>query len=143
MREVMEAVFHACLNRAGTNIGHYPDAVDRFMRLGLKAQSECRTTLEALAKVKNSRAVAFVRQANIANDNQQVINEARAGEVENQPNELLEGTHVTRLDAGAARKAVRGDSSLATVEAIDRPKSRPRARLTPAVTPGRVGRGLS
>lgn len=101
--KALEAVFHACLNRAATNLGQYPDAVDRYMRLGMKAQSQCRTTLEALAEVKNPRAVAFVRQANIANGHQQVINEARAGEVDNRPNELLEATHVTRLDAGAAR----------------------------------------
>jgi hypothetical protein len=34
---------------------------DPFLRLALKAQSQCRATWEAIAEVKNPRAVAFVR----------------------------------------------------------------------------------
>jgi hypothetical protein len=34
--------------------------------LALKAQSQCRATLETLAAIKNPQPVAFVRQANIA-----------------------------------------------------------------------------
>ena len=35
------------------------------MRLALKAQSQCRATIEALTNIKNPRPVAYVRQANI------------------------------------------------------------------------------
>jgi hypothetical protein len=35
-----------------------------YLRLGLKAQSQCRATLETLAAIKNPRPVAFVQQAN-------------------------------------------------------------------------------
>jgi hypothetical protein len=96
----LEAVFHSCLNHAVANMGHYPDAMDRYMRLGLKAQSQCRTTLEALAEVKNPRAVAFVRQANIANGPQQV-NNGRAEEAGSPPNELQEVIHGECMATGA------------------------------------------
>ena len=36
------------------------------LTLALKAQAQCRATLEALAEIKNPRPVAFVKQANIA-----------------------------------------------------------------------------
>ena len=36
------------------------------MRIALRAQSQCRATLETLAAIKNPSSVAFVRQANIA-----------------------------------------------------------------------------
>jgi len=39
-------------------------AIKRFSKV--VAQSQCRTTLEALAEIKNPRAVAFLKQANIA-----------------------------------------------------------------------------
>jgi len=38
-----------------------------------EAQSQCRATWEAIAEVKNPRAVAFVRQAYIAAGPQQVL----------------------------------------------------------------------
>jgi hypothetical protein len=46
------------------------------MRLALKAQSQCRATLETAAAMKNSQPVAFVRQANVAHGPQQVNNSA-------------------------------------------------------------------
>ena len=44
------------------------------LTLALKAQAQCRATLEALAEIKNPRPVAFVKQANITNGPQQVNN---------------------------------------------------------------------
>ena len=46
---------------------------ESFMRMGLKAQNQCRITLETLAQIKNPPAV-FARQANIAQGPQQVNN---------------------------------------------------------------------
>jgi hypothetical protein len=63
------------------------------MRLALKAQSQCRATLEALANIKNP-PVVIARQANFAAGPQQVNNSvnraarAHAGEnheIDNQP----------------------------------------------------------
>jgi hypothetical protein len=54
----------------------------------------------------NPAAVAFVRQANIANGPQQVNNEVdglHKREIENRQPELLEAEHGERLDIGASR----------------------------------------
>ncbi len=92
------------------------------MRLALKAQSQCRATLETLATIKNP-PVVFARQANIANGPQQVNNgtaaPARAENATITPNGLLETHPVTRLDTGTAGTAGGGDPALAAVGAID------------------------
>jgi hypothetical protein len=46
---------------------------EAFMRMALKAQSQCRATVETLATIKNP-PVVFARQANIAQGPQQVNN---------------------------------------------------------------------
>lgn len=72
----------------------YMSNLDIYLRLGLKAQAQAVRTIEALAEMKNPRSVAFVKQANIAN-NQQVNNGApsRAGETENQQSKLSGETY--------------------------------------------------
>jgi hypothetical protein len=47
----LDAVFTEMLRRAASNLGEYPDAVERYMRLAFKAQAQCRTTVEALGKL--------------------------------------------------------------------------------------------
>lgn len=49
--------------------------LDSYMRLALKAQSQCRTTVEAIAELKFPKSSTFIRQANIAN--QQQVNNGR------------------------------------------------------------------
>lgn len=115
----LEAVFHAMMNRAHVNLVSYPATAERFMRLGLKAQSQCRTTLETLAEIKNPRPVAFVRQANIANGPQQVNNGPRGEESESAPNEL-EGQHGYQVAAGTPPPSLGADKASATVVEIDR-----------------------
>lgn len=66
---------------------------DQYLRLALKAQSQCRCTIEALAEMKNPRPVAFVKQANIAAGHQQVNNgeasPAREKQRRRSPSKLL------------------------------------------------------
>lgn len=96
------------------------------MKLALKAQSQCRATLETLAAIKNP-PVVFAKQANIANGPQQVNNNADgfagAREIETKPNELLETGHEQWLDTGTARKTGASDQAMATVEAVHRPSN--------------------
>lgn len=68
----LDAIFHQLAQQA--NGSEYMDKMERYMRLAFKAQSQCRTTLEALAEVKAPKAVQFVRQANFAQGHQQVNN---------------------------------------------------------------------
>ena len=102
-----------------------------FLTLALKSQAQCRSTLEALAEIKNPRPVSFVKQANIANGNQQVNNtyasasghsgiNSGAGNFQTEPNKLLEADHGQRMDFGAQGKTGRVNQAVATVEAVHR-----------------------
>jgi|WetSurMetagenome_2_1015567.scaffolds.fasta_scaffold32360_3 hypothetical protein len=69
----LNAMFRELARRASLNMGEYLDASERYMRLALKAQGQCRATLEMLAAMKNP-PVVFARQANINNGGQQRVN---------------------------------------------------------------------
>ena len=106
----LASIFHECARRSALNMGTHQDAMERYMRLALKAQSQCRTTLEALVEAKHPKSVAFVRQANIANGHQQINNGGQQTEGEptnfaSRPNELLGVSDVAGMDAGAPRAA--------------------------------------
>ena len=123
----LDALFNNLSRRAALNLGEYRNAAETYLRLALKAQTQCRATLETLAAIKNPQPVAFVRQANIAHGPQQVNNAAaaeasRAGEFENQPNKVLEHQHGERLDFGAAGAAVGTDPQLEAVGTVHRPQ---------------------
>jgi hypothetical protein len=102
----LDAIFGNLARRARK--AEYLENLDRYTRLALKAQAQCRTTWEAIAEMKNPRAVAFVRQANIAAGPQQVNNTSapsgapsRAENTENPPTKLLEAKDGERLDTRA------------------------------------------
>lgn len=48
----LDAMFTEYGRRAMSNLGQYPDAVERYTNLATKAQAQCRTTIETLARVK-------------------------------------------------------------------------------------------
>jgi hypothetical protein len=69
----LNAVFCELARRAASNMGEYLNATETYLRLALKAQAQCRATLETLAAIKNP-PVVFARQANINNGGQQQVN---------------------------------------------------------------------
>lgn len=97
-----------------------------YMRIALKAQNQCRMTLETLATVKNPPV--FAKQANIAHGPQQVNNgtppsastPARAEKSQFAQNKLLEATHGEWLDTPTAGAASGTDPAMATVAPLDR-----------------------
>lgn len=102
---------------------------ETYLRLALKAQGQCRATLETLAAIKNP-PVVFAKQANIANGPQQVNNgtapHAHAREEKTiQPNELLtnEVQNGPALDSGRTSATSGTDKELATLEKIDGAKN--------------------
>lgn len=102
-------------------MGEYIQAAETYMRLALKAQAQCRATLETFANIKNP-PVVYARQANIANGPQQVNNGVGTSHASNQsspPNELLEAEHGKRLEPGTAGATIGGDPALEAVGAID------------------------
>jgi len=114
----LDAIFNELARRAALNMGEYINAMDRYLRLALKAQSQCRATLETLATIKNP-PVIYAKQANIANGPQQVNNGTVpahvGGETSIEPNKLLEHQHEQRLDTGTQGTTLGADSSMATV----------------------------
>ena len=101
--------------------------IEVFMRMAMKAQNQCRMTLETLASIKNP-PVVYVKQANIAHGHQQVNNGVSSDlfTEKNQilPNELLEVTEHEnkRMDSGASSTAGRTDPAMATMDKSRRRK---------------------
>ena len=97
--------------------------LEGFMRLSLRAQSQCRATLETLAAIKNP-PVVFARQANVTTGPQQINNGAavapRAQENESQQTQLSGGNHELLPNARAQGLAGRIDPAMATVGEIHR-----------------------
>ena len=128
----LDAIFNEMARRAALNMGEYLEATERYMRLALKAQGQCRATLETLAAIKNP-PVIFAKQANIANGPQQVNNEgfetntharARARKPRTAPDELLEGPQhgSTNMDDRAATTPAQGHPTVEALEPIHRPR---------------------
>jgi hypothetical protein len=100
------------------NIQEHMKNIDAFLRLALKAQSQCRATLETLAAIKNP-PVIFAKQANISSGHQQVNNgipPTHTGKNKFSPNELLEAHDgSTTLDTGTTGKTSIDDKAMAAV----------------------------
>lgn len=70
----LDVIFTEMARRAALNMGEHLQATETYMRLALKAQNQCRATLQTLGELKNPHQVAFVSQANISHGHQQVNN---------------------------------------------------------------------
>ena len=75
----LDAIFNGLAKRAAQNMGQHIGACETYLRLALKAQSQCRATLETLAEIKYPKAATFVRQQNVAYQ-QQVNNASSTGD---------------------------------------------------------------
>lgn len=129
----LQSIFVTLAQRAASNIGQYIGATETYLRLALKAQGQCRATLETLATIKNP-PVVIARQANINNGGQQQVNNgaapsagqtpAHAAKATPAPSGLLEQQHGQWLDSGAPSAAGRVDPHLATVGEVNRSADR-------------------
>jgi hypothetical protein len=70
----LDATITELMHRAWANAGEYPEAFQRYMGLALKAQSNCRATLEALAKMHQPRE-QVVRHVHVYEGGQAVVAE--------------------------------------------------------------------
>ncbi len=68
----LDSMFAELARRSASNMGEYIEASERYGRLALKAQSNCRTTLEALAKLHLPREQT-VRHVQVNDGGQAVI----------------------------------------------------------------------
>lgn len=132
----LQAIFMNLARRADSQ--QYLKQWEGYLRMALKAQNQCRMTLETLATIKNP-PVVIARQANINNGGQQQVNngsagvnasgtregvQARAENLRAAPTELLEASHEQGLDTGAAGAAGRTHPRLETVGAVNRAADR-------------------
>jgi hypothetical protein len=91
------------------------------MRMALRAQSQCRATLETLATIKNP-PIVYAKQANISNGPQQVNNGQvpQAGNFENQQSKLSGGRYELCENSGTQGIAGGVNPSVEALAAIDR-----------------------
>jgi len=95
---------------------------ETHMRLALKAQNQCRATLQALVQLKQPSQTTFVKQANIAQGHQQVNNLPEKNITPQ--NELLKNSYA-ELDNGTTTTPKGID---ATLEALGKINGRKNTR---------------
>ena len=119
----LQTIFNTLAYKASsqTNLTHW----SAFLTMALKAQSQSRSTIQALTELKYPKQATFVKQANITTGNQQVNNgnnlhstreHAHAKEKTIQSNELLENQKDEWLDRGTKSTTSGIDQNMATVE---------------------------
>ena len=121
----LDAIFNGLAQHAIN--ADYMDHLEKYLKLALRAQSQCRATWEAITSIKNPPVVGYVRQANIAQGHQQVNNTAVVGngaddqaqESAISRNELLEAGNEQRMDARASCEASQADQAMAAVGEVD------------------------
>ena len=110
----LQTMFTNLARRADCQQGRL-DNIETLLKLAFKAQNQCRMTLETLSNVKNP-PVVYARQANITSGPQQVNNGlTHATEKTITQNELLEDSHVKRLDGRTQGQTSRLDTHMETV----------------------------
>lgn len=119
----LNELFNTLARRAGNQ--EQLKNLETYLRLALKAQGQCRATLETLATIKNPPLV-IAKQANISHGHQQVNNggpttHAHAEKHINPQNELLEVQHGSeKMDTRATGEAIGADPAMAAVGEIYR-----------------------
>jgi len=107
--------------------------MEAYLRLALKAQSQCRTTVEAIAEIKYPKSATFIKQANIAG--QQQVNNGQADSRSSTPapahaheknitsaNELLTESSYAALDTRGAGTTIGTNTQVEALAAFHRAK---------------------
>lgn len=123
----LDTMFAALARRAKLTLDHHIDMGDKVLRLALKAQSQCRTTLETLANIKNPQPYIQHNRAQY----QQVNNGATlppealpARENQKQTNELLDALNAPeRLDFSATQATIQSHQDMEAVATQHRPQN--------------------
>lgn len=127
----LQATFTALSRRAAANVGLNVNVTDIYLKLALRAQGQCRATLETLAEIKNPRSVAFIKQGNFAQNQQ--INHGSATEPRTHeknsvaPNELLTDERLNNgksMDTGAAGAASASNPRMEALDGGHRPANK-------------------
>ncbi len=121
----LDAIFNKLAQRAVN--AEYLEHLDCYLKLALRAQSQCRATWETLAAIKNPPMMGYVKQANIAHGHQQVnnvpataIEAPRTREKKKPQNKLLGENDGERLDTRATGAAGGINPAMEAVGEINR-----------------------
>jgi hypothetical protein len=108
----LDSMFAELARRSAMNMGEYTDAADRYGRLALRAQANCRTTLEALTKLHQPREQT-VRHVHVNEGGQAVVADhfhSYRGERKNaETSEQCQATGAARESAALPRPDAEGD----------------------------------
>lgn len=114
----LDALFTELIAWGHFNMGEYLNAAEKYMKLALKAQSQCRMTIEALAEIKNPKPYIQNNQARYQQvNNNGVPSSSARGKNSKQANKLLEDQkdEYKWMDTGAPEEAGRDDQEMETV----------------------------
>jgi len=116
----LDSIYNSLIQRAVANAdAGYLKATDSFLKMAFRAQSQCRSTWEAVSAIKNPPVIGYAKQANFG-VNQQVNNDSRVEKTENPPTELSGGPNELRENPGAPRIEKKADSTLETLGEVHR-----------------------
>lgn len=134
----LDALFSSLSRRAHGNMeAGYGEAAERYMKLALRAQNQCRATLEGLSAIKNP-PVVFAKQMNVSHGPQQVNNGVasnappmakdvtHAFESKTEQNKLGGSSHELLQDTRAFETISRTMPGASALEAIDRTEDKQR-----------------
>ncbi|CAK0767824.1 conserved hypothetical protein [Gammaproteobacteria bacterium] len=118
----LQALFTKLAMRGmGQNLTEHFDA---DMKIALRAQSQCRATLETLAAIKNP-PVVYARQANVTSGPQQIVNgipaPSQARKIETGQSKPFSGDG-HGLVTGIQSEAIASNPAMAAVGAVNRPE---------------------
>jgi len=101
------------------NVGEgYLEATETYLKLALRAQSQCRSTWEAVSAIKNPPVIGYAKQANFGVNQQ--VNNSRTGETENPPTKLSGGQDELRENPRTSSLEKKADSTLEALGAVHR-----------------------
>jgi len=115
----LDAIFNSLARKAMST--ELLNQFEAYLKLSLRAQSQCRTTWEVVSAIKHPPVASYISQANIAHGPQQVNNASRAGENGKPPNKLLEDNEHEPdqwVDRGTQNAASEADTRMETVAEV-------------------------
>ena len=108
----LDAIFTELARRSAINLGQHLDASERYMRLALKAQGNCRATLDALAKLHQPREQT-VRHVHVNEGGQAIVADEFHSHSGGQGNgKVAEQPHAARAGAAGTGTALPGPDAL-------------------------------
>ncbi len=111
--------------RAVSNMGEYMSAVELYLKLAMRAQSQCRNTWEAVSAIQNPPITNYAKQLNVAEN--QLVNNGTAPHTEEKeiaPNQQAEESNELLQDKRNEGATIPVDSPMEAVGEVLRPKDK-------------------